>query len=947
MKMKLYTFKLKTITLCLIIILTITSLIPITSMTDTKRQTVKEDSPDSTHFLPSVAPMDPIWTYTYNGPLGGDSQFESVIQLSNGDLAAAGSQMTNTGLDWFIIRTDDHGGGADEGQDWTYSRGSSSSDHALSITQTSGGDDVVVTGYYIDNEEDISLKRLDNTGTSVWTRIYLEAYTQKPYRIIACTSGGFAIVGSYQNSIGAPPNAFILRTYDTGYEDWRTYFGASGADEAFSVVECSNGDFVLAGYTKSYGGADKDLWVIRIDDTGTEIWNRVYGVAFDDWGEEIIQCDDGGFAIVGTTRSYGSSDQDAWLVRLNGTGHLDWHQFYGGVLDDMGKSIVECDVGFAITGTTESYGSGNGDVWLIRTNDNGDVLWSNEYGGSNRDQGNSIVKCQDGGFVIAGGSKSWDGSDNDAFLMKVADPPFWLVEPTDKEIDYGVAFNYKLDASATYIDKWWIDDDDQFSIDTDGVITNDVVLPVGEHILQIWVNDTLGNILTDTITISVTYTPSGHAWNPLWERTFGATADDRGQTIIWCENGDLAIAGYGSSYGAGSNDAWLARCDRFGNLLWNQTYGGVVDDRVHSIVECNDGDFVLAGTSSSVNASYNYQAWIFRTDSIGTLEWEFNLGGLYNENATAVCKTSDGGFAVTGYASSFIGEKDLILFKVNATGHLEWAQTNVDTYDQEGFSVIEYNTGDIYAVGYDASGSAVSTRRGMAFSTDADGNSPLMTTYVGAARNEFWNVLRNGTSLIVTGLLEVSGNLDVYWAFITESDMAMSSSSNHGGTSNDYGVSIIETTNEEFIIIGNTMSFGVDGVDAIIIRIDSAGTLEWYHTYGGTGTDYGSDIIECSDGGYTFVGSSNSIGAGSYDVWLARVQPVQWVEIPENQTIEFEQGINYNFTVLISPSVALDSYSLDDPSSFDLVDRSGNFTLTNSSITSVGTNNLVLWVNDT
>ena len=213
--------KLKIITVCLIGILTITCLIPITSIIDTTKKTENDNSFENAPYLPSSAPLNPIWTYTYNGPSDGDSQFESVIQLSNGDFVATGSQITIGGLDWFTIKTDDNGGGADEGQDWTNSRGSSSSESALSITQATVGDDVVATGYYIDDEEDISLKRLDNTGTNVWTRIYSEPNIQKPKQIIACSSGGFAIVGSYQFSTGAPPNAYILRTYDTGYENWR------------------------------------------------------------------------------------------------------------------------------------------------------------------------------------------------------------------------------------------------------------------------------------------------------------------------------------------------------------------------------------------------------------------------------------------------------------------------------------------------------------------------------------------------------------------------------------------------------------------------------------------------------------------------------------------------------------------------------------------------------
>ncbi|MFX1476190.1 MAG: hypothetical protein ACFFCO_12030, partial [Promethearchaeota archaeon] len=146
-------------------------------------------------------------------------------------------------------------------------------------------------------------------------------------------------------------------------------------ETGYSVIECSEGGFLLSGYTESFGAGEADIWLLRLDSTGTVMWNRTFGDEGAQFGRRVVECRTGGFTVVGSTYPVGAGDEgglygDFWLIRCDSSGNPLWTRVFGGAEDDWCRSLVELsDGGFCITGYTFSFGEGDRDLWLLRVND--------------------------------------------------------------------------------------------------------------------------------------------------------------------------------------------------------------------------------------------------------------------------------------------------------------------------------------------------------------------------------------------------------------------------------------------------------------------------------------------------------------------------------------------------------------------------------------------------
>ena len=1135
----------------ILVSLVISSIILPATIGDSDSLSFSEKTPQQTMNISESVPTEPIWIYTYDGLPDSDNYFQSVIQCRNGDLAATGGQMTpDSDLNWFTILADSDGGGIDDGQIWTDYAGGAGSDGANAIVQAISNDDLVLAGYYTDSELDIMMRRLRLDASEDWTRVITDPYDQVAYDIVACSDGGFAIAGYVVEGPLWPGEFQIIRTFENGTEKWRQTFGGSRWEEAKALIQCGNGDFLLVGYAQSYGGSDKDLWIVRVNDTGDKIWDQVIDSEFDAWGEDVVECTDGGFAITGSIMN--GMDQNLLLTKIDSGGNLEWQQSFGGLEADWGMSLVDIPSGgFAVVGSTESHGSGNSDIWCIRTNNLGDIYWNQTYGGEEADTGNAIITSQGGGLIIAGGTKSWGGSDEDGFLMKIADPPQWIEEPTDKTILYGSGFMYDLNATATHIDMWWLNDTENFLIDNNGlIIAKQIRLAygIGYYGLQVWVNDTLGNTLTSTFRVILDDTPSEDTLDPIFETTYGGSSDHTSQAIVSCESGGFAIAGtrgldydstsranitwhhdcsnisgfdqypswilpfdsydvekqgdiisYGNRinvtnhYGIGTtwhgpifahsfndtfklgdfknislhfqfnnsvtsymgmmlaylcdsnfrpavifrltddydgqnrgdllmmyrnasglypnypgfgihddllidfngtlriwldeldglkgkvpwsgqvgtiaplsdleldreikylaiqsfryqdytllpgnihdiyleysadvpnpsptspqdDDAWLARLDSIGNLLWNRTYGNGHANKIHSLIECDNGDFLMAG--SSWNSSTKLNFWLLRVDSEGNPLWNKTYGGDGNDEALSVVECNDGGFAATGYKYNFTrfgeegtpGSYDMWLIKTNSSGKIEWNSTySVDTYaegydggryhDQKGSCVIECSNGDLLVAGtiyiYHWWNPGLHNLNGFLYRTNSSGDLELNSQFGWGEAEQFSSVeeCTNGDFIII-GSTNENDPADV---LVCRTD----SSSSAGGLiwteiyeedGENWGVSIKETTGE-FIVLYNSWVGSKGSQDVRLIRISDYGGILWEHEYGGSKFDNGLSISPLEEGGYVVTGFSRSYGMGDSDAWFFIVQPVQWIDIPQDQVIEFGEAFHYS-----------------------------------------------------
>jgi archaellin len=191
-------------------------------------------------------------------------------------------------------------------------------------------------------------------------------------------------------------------------EQWNRTFGGTGVDFANFSFQTSDG-YIFVGVTYSYGAGSSDAWLIKTDSNGNEIWNRTFGGSNWDWTYSVQQTSDGGYILAGQTSSYGAGSSDAWLIKTDSNGNEVWNRTFGGSNSDWTYSVQQTsDGGYILAGATSSYGN---DAWLIKTDSNGNEVWNKTFGGSNWDWTYFVQQTSDGGYILAGQTSSYGAGD--------------------------------------------------------------------------------------------------------------------------------------------------------------------------------------------------------------------------------------------------------------------------------------------------------------------------------------------------------------------------------------------------------------------------------------------------------------------------------------------------------------------------------------------------------
>jgi hypothetical protein len=331
------------------------------------------------------------------------------------------------------------------------------------------------------------------------------------------------------------------------------------------------------------------------------IWENTFGGSADDRGNSVQQTTDGGFIITGHTESFGAGGSDVYLIKTDGSGNLVWENTFGGTAGDEGRSVQQTiDGGFIIAGSTESFGAGGRDVYLIKTDGSGALVWEKVFGGSNNDDGNSVQQTTDGGFIIAGSTSSFGAGGRNVYLIK-----------------------------------------------TDG---------------------------------------SG---NLVWEKTFGGTDFEEGRSVQQTTDGGFIISGDTTYLIWGS--VYLIKTDASGNLVWENTFGS---GHGYSVQQTTDGGFIIAAGRSVYMKTYFYWAYLIKTDGSGNLVWENTFGeypwpGIGGSYGYSGQQTTDGGFIIAGWENPAFESKsrEVSLIKTDGSGNLVWDKTFGGTAVDEGRSV--------------------------------------------------------------------------------------------------------------------------------------------------------------------------------------------------------------------------------------------------------------------
>jgi len=368
--------------------------------------------------LPATGPS-PYFCKAIGGPAG--EAGKSLIQTSDGGYAIAGTTTSfgAGGWDVYVVKLDANGN-----LQWTKTIDGQASEEGNSLIQTSDGG-YAIAGYTYSfgaGGADVYFVKLDAHGNLQWTKTIGGPADEIGFSLIQTSDGGYAIAG-YTKSFGAgSEDVYVVKLDANGNLQWTKTIGGTKNDWGFSLIQTSDGGYAITGFTFSFGAGlvDVDVYVVKLDANGNLQWTKTIGGTKNDWGFSLIQTSDGGYAIAGSTRSFGAGGLDVYVVKLNANGNLQWTKTIGGPKNDWGYSLIQTsDGGYAIAGYTESFGAGEADVYVVKLDANGNLQWTKTIGGENDDRGLSLIQTSDGGYIIAGYTHSFGAGGKDVYVVKL------------------------------------------------------------------------------------------------------------------------------------------------------------------------------------------------------------------------------------------------------------------------------------------------------------------------------------------------------------------------------------------------------------------------------------------------------------------------------------------------------------------------------------------------
>jgi len=371
---------------------------------------------------------------------------------------------------------------------------------------------------------------------------------------------------TYQNVLDCKPNdryvnAQIRECTENLDDTFQRTFGGEKRDEGRSVVAAHNGGYVIAANTESFGSGGSDIHIMKLDRLGHLDWRRNYGGLRNEKVNDLISTKDGGYLAVGSTQTYGKGEEDIWLLKLNSSGRKQWAKSYGGEKQDIALRIIELQDGhFVLAGFTQSKGIGKGDVWLLKVDAEGSQVWDKTIGGEEWDVGMDVVESSPNQLIVAGYSQSF----NEA---KAADG--WVA---------------------------------QIDISTDSI---------------------------------------------LWTQTFGGEQTDIFTNIIASKDGNFVLAGNTKSFGNGAEDVWMLKMNGEGKKIWQKTVGGKNKDIANNLLETSKGNYTAVGQTASAGEGAE-DAWLFSLDQSGRFLWKSELGSKQTDTGIAIVETNAKGYIMVG-----------------------------------------------------------------------------------------------------------------------------------------------------------------------------------------------------------------------------------------------------------------------------------------------------------
>ncbi len=373
--------------------------------------------------------------------------------------------------------------GADEVVSFAKTFGGTNDEFGAFVQQTADGGYIIIgeTESSGAGKEDVYLLKIDSFGNETWGKTFGgtdDDYGQSGQQT---ADGGYIITGSIKSSGVGSSDVYLLKTDSSGNKTWAKTFGGPNWDSATSVRQTSDGGYIVAGFTHSFGAGNADVYLLKTDSSGNKVWAKTFGGADWDCAISVKQATDGGYIIVGWTHSYGSLGQlnllrsnNVYLIKTDSIGNELWSKAFGGRGTDIGRSVQQtADGGYIVTGSTDSFGAGKEDVYLLKIDSDGNEIWGKSFGGTDGDYGYSVLQTADGGYIITGATKSSGVGSSDVYLLKTDSSGNKTWDKTFGGIDLDSASSVQQTVDGGYIVAGFTDSsgaggDDIYLIKTDG-----------------------------------------------------------------------------------------------------------------------------------------------------------------------------------------------------------------------------------------------------------------------------------------------------------------------------------------------------------------------------------------------------------------------------------------------------------------------------------------------
>ena len=375
------------------------------------------------------------WDKTFGNRLE-DMGF-SIIQTKNGGYAIAGCTILDRKeikdtwraklgfieltkdkrQDIWVIKLDKNGN-----MEWDKAFGENRPDIAHSIIQSKDGG-YAVAGFiwtiYAD-KQDIWILKLDENGNIEWDKTFDKDENDIAYSIIQTKDGNYVIAASTGLKIRGEANCWVINLGSKGNIEWENNFGGIGLQEIYSIVQTKDEGFIAVGGIWSKGAGKGDVYLVKLNKRGDLLWDRTFGGSENDEARSIIQTEDGSYVVTGFTVSEDLGDKDFWVIKLDKDSNKVWDKSLGGTSEDWANSIVQTkDGGYMVAGCTKSIVTGKTDIWIVKLDVRGNMLWDRTFGGSENDEARSIIQTEDGGYALTGWTKSKGTGSSDVWVLKL------------------------------------------------------------------------------------------------------------------------------------------------------------------------------------------------------------------------------------------------------------------------------------------------------------------------------------------------------------------------------------------------------------------------------------------------------------------------------------------------------------------------------------------------